>query len=110
MKLDNVIAVRPTKTVYRDGDKAIKLFVEGYSKSDILNEALNQARVEETGLNIPKIIEVTTIEGRWAIVSEFIEGNTLAELMEQYPDKLDEYLELFVDLQMDVSQKGSSTE
>ena len=61
MKLDNVIAVRPTKTVYRDGDKAIKLFVEGYSKSDILNEALNQARVEETGLNIPKIIEVTKV-------------------------------------------------
>jgi len=102
MKLDKVVAERPTKTIYRDGDKAIKLFVEGYSKSDILNEALNQARVEETGLNIPKVIEVTRVEGRWAIVSEFIEGNTLAELMEQNPGKQDEYLELFVDLQMDV--------
>ena len=38
MKLDRIIAVRTSKTVYRDGDKAIKLFDEGYSKSDILNE------------------------------------------------------------------------
>ena len=49
MKLDNVIAKRPTKTIYRDGDTVIKLFNEDYKKSDILNEALNQARVEETG-------------------------------------------------------------
>ncbi|MCI7759771.1 MAG: aminoglycoside phosphotransferase, partial [[Eubacterium] saphenum] len=71
MNLDKVIAVRNTKTIYRDGDKCIKLFNEDYSKADVLNEALNQARVEETGLNIPKIIEVTTVDGKWAIVSEF---------------------------------------
>ena len=45
--LDNPIAERKTKTVYKDNDKTIKLFVENYSKADILNEALNQARVEE---------------------------------------------------------------
>ena len=64
MKLDNVIAKRPTKTIYRDGDTVIKLFNEDYLKSDILNEALNQARVEETGLLIPKILEVTKIDGQ----------------------------------------------
>ena len=42
MKLDNVIAKRPTKTIYRDGDTVIKLFNEDYLKSDILNEALNR--------------------------------------------------------------------
>ena len=41
MKLDNVIAVRKDKTIYRDGDKTIKVFNENYSKPDILNEALN---------------------------------------------------------------------
>ena len=54
MKLDIVIAKRKDKTVYRDGDKAIKVFDANYSKANILNEALNQARIEETGLNIPK--------------------------------------------------------
>ena len=54
MKLDKVIAVRTNKTVYRDGHLAIKVFDSDYSKADVLNEALNQARVEETGLNIPR--------------------------------------------------------
>ena len=105
MNLDNVIAKRVRKTIYRDGNKSIKVFDEGYSKSDILNEALNQARVEETGIAMPKVIEVTAIDGKWAIVSDFIEGTTLAELMEKNPDKMDQYLEMFVDLQMSVHEK-----
>ena len=73
MKLDRVIAVRNNKTIYRDGDRCIKVFNADYSKADVLNEALNQARIEETGLNIPKVLEVTMIDGKWAIVSEYIE-------------------------------------
>lgn len=105
MNLDRVIAVRNTKTVYRDGDKCIKVFNEDYSKVDVLNEALNQARIEETGLHIPKIIGVTTMDGKWAIVSEYIKGKTLAQLMEEDPDRFDEYLDMFVDLQILVQSK-----
>lgn len=105
MKLDNIIAVRAQKTVYRDGDLAIKVFNESFSKSDILNEALNQARVEETGLNVPKLMEVTKIDGKWAIVSEFIEGKTLEALMKENPDKFDHYLNLFVDIQLEMHTK-----
>ena len=105
MKLDKIIAVRTGKTVYRDGDNCVKVFDKDYSKSDVLNEALNQARVEETGLNIPKIKEVTMIDGKWAIVSEFMPGKTLARLMEEEPEKKDEYLELFVDIQLSVHAK-----
>lgn len=102
MKLEKVIAVRTGKTVYRDGDLAVKVFDQDYSKADVLNEALNQARVEETALHIPKIVEVTKTDGKWAIVAEFITGKTLDRLMEENPDKTDEYLELFIDLQMQV--------
>jgi len=107
MKLDTIVAKRTSKTIYRDGDKSIKLFDADYSKADVLNEALNQARVEETGLNIPKVLEVTKIDGKWAIVSEFIEGKPLSELMETNTDKLDEYLDMFVNLQMKVHSKTS---
>jgi len=103
MKLEKVIAVR--KTVYRDGDKAIKVFSSNYSKANVLNEALNQARVEETGLNIPKLLEVTKIDGKWAIVTEFIEGKTLEQLMKENPLKYDEYMNLFVDIQLEVLSK-----
>ncbi len=106
MKLDNVVAVRSNKIIYRDGDKSIKVFDAEYSKADVLNEALNQARVEETGLAMPKVLEVTKVDGKWAIISEFVVGTPLSELMEKNPEKIDEYLEMFVDLQMKVHAKN----
>lgn len=106
MKLDKVMAQRTDKTVYRDGDKVIKVFSAEKLKSDVLNEALNQARVEESGLEIPKICDVTRLDdGRWAIVMDYIEGKTLAELMEEDKANYDKYLEKFVDLQLGVHSK-----
>ena len=105
MKLDRVIAVRNNKTIYRDENKCIKVFSADYSKADVLNEALNQARIEETGLNIPKVLEVTMVDGKWAIVSEYIAGKTLAQLMEEDPDSKDKYLEMLVDLQLEMHSK-----
>lgn len=105
MELKKVIAVRTSKTVYRDGDKAVKVFDEAYKKSEILNEALNQARIEETGLPVPKLLEVLKIDGKWAIVSEFIEGKTLQRLMDENPDKMDEYLNKFVDIQLEINNQ-----
>lgn len=106
MKLDRMIAVRNDKTVYRDGELCLKVFNEDFSKADILNEALNQARVEETGLHIPRVLSVTMTDGKWTIASDYISGKTLARLMEESPEKKEEYLELFVDLQLEVQSKN----
>ena len=84
---ENILAVRPGKTIYREGNTLVKVFDESYAKPDILNEALNQARVENIGINVPKVLEVKMIDGKWAIVSEFIEGKTLAQLMQENPAK-----------------------
>ena len=93
------------KKLYRDGDRLIKSFDESYSKAGILNEALNQARVEETGLNIPKVLGVTVVDGRWSLIWEYIEGETLESLMQKHPEKEDEYLDFFVDLQIRMSEE-----
>lgn len=106
MKLDRVIGVRNNKTVYRDGDVCVKVFGSDYSKSDVLNEALNQARIEETGLNIPKIREVTMIDGKWAIVSDHIQGKTLSQLMDEDIENKEKYIEFLVDLQLQVHSKS----
>ena len=99
---DNIIAVRSRKTVYREGDNVIKVFDTDFAKYDVLSEALNQARVENIGINVPKVVEVKTVDGKWAIVSEFIEGKTLSQLMKENPEKKEHFLEMFVDLQMQV--------
>ena len=105
MNLDRIIAVRNNKTVYRDGDRCLKVFDSSFSKADVLNEALNQARVEETGLNIPKIHEVTVIDGKWTIITDFVKGKTLEQIMSENPDKKNEYLDMFVNLQLNVLSK-----
>lgn len=98
-----LIAQRKNKEIYVDNDKVIKLFVEDHSQSDILNEALNQSRVDEySNLNVPKLIEVRKLENRWAIVSERVEGKTISQMMKEQPEKTDEYLNLFVDVQLTI--------
>ncbi len=93
------------KRVYRDGNVLVKQFDETYSKADILNEALNHARVEETSLNVPKLLGVTIVDGKWALQGEFIEGDTLETLMQKHPEKTDEYLDFFVELQIRMSKE-----
>lgn len=91
------------KKVYRDGDKAIKVFRAGFSKAEVLHEAINTARVEEMeGLNVAKILEVSLIDGCWAITKEFIDGKTLAQIMEEDPANRDKYIEQMVDLHLEL--------
>lgn len=102
-----VISRRKEKVIYRDGDNAVKVFSNRFPKSDILNEALNQSRVEETGLPIPALRSVSVVNGEWAITMEYVDGKTLAQIMEEDPDNFDKYLEQFVDLQIEVQSKKS---
>ncbi len=99
MNLDRVIAVRTNKTVYRDGDRCIKVFGADFSKTDVLAEALHQAHMEVTGLPVPRVLEVTPIDGNWAIVSEYIKGHSLAQIMEREPDRCEAAVMLLADLQ-----------
>lgn len=93
------------KEVYVEGDKIVKVFDDSFPKANILNEALNQARVEETDLNIPGIREVTKIGGKWAIVMDYIDGKTVAQLMREEPGKEEEYLDRMVALQVEMHSK-----
>ncbi len=101
MKLEKIIAVRTGKTVYVDGDVVIKVFDDSYPKANVLNEALNHARVEETALSVPKISAVSEADGKWSIEMQHVKGTPLSELMKD-SDGFDEYIDMFVDLQMKV--------
>lgn len=102
-----LVSSNATKRVYRDGDKAIKEFCKGFPKAEVLNEALISARVEEIGgINLPATLAVSVDEnGCWSITRDFVEGKTLQQLMEENPDKMDEYLNQIVDLQLLIHSK-----
>ena len=102
-----LISSTSTKSVYRDGNVAIKEFCEGFPKAEVLNEALCNARVEDLpGLHVPKILGVSVVDGKWSIMKEYIEGKTLEQLMEENPDKTQEYMEQMVDLQLEIHSKA----
>ena len=48
-----IIKERKNKVIYIEDDKCFKVFEEGYNVGHILNEALNQARVQDTDLKNP---------------------------------------------------------
>jgi len=107
MKLEkeNLIVKRSYKEVYKLGDEVVKVFAPFHSKAAVFNEALNTARVEETGLDIPKVKEVTTVNGNWALVIEHKAGQTLEELMESDPTNIETYMAQFVSLQLGMHEK-----
>lgn len=97
------LARRGNKVVYDLGDKIVKVFNETKPVSDVFNEALNLARINECGIRSPRALEVTQIEeGGWALVTSKVPGTTLAEKMAAEPARFYEYLEQFVDLQIEI--------
>ncbi len=103
-----LISQNATKSVYLDGDVAVKVFCQGFPKAEVLNEALISARVEAIGgINIPATLAVSVDQdGCWSITKEFIDGKTLKQLMEENPDKTDEYLNQMAELQLAIHSKS----
>ena len=98
------IVKRGNKTVYETDDAVIKVFNENKPVSDIFNEALNLARINDCGIRSPKIVEVAQIDGTnsWAIKTSRIPGITMSELMRTEPGRYYELLEQFVDLMIEI--------
>ena len=97
-----IIVERGTKTVYREGSKIIKQFKAGYPKSAVVKEAFNHALAEESGLNVPALLEVKNTGEGWALVIEAVEGKTMAQLMAEQPENLEALMEQFVEIQSDI--------
>ena len=109
MNMENAVLIveRPHKKVYKCEKNIVKVFHPEHPKADVFNEALNTARVEATGLDIPKVKEVAQVDGKWALFIEYKEGKTLEQMMEENPGSLEGYMERFVDLQLEVHGKRS---
>ena len=103
-----VMAERDNKTVYRDENKTIKVFKENYSKSDVMNEAFNQAVIEELGMNVPAFLEIRLVDSKLVTVSQYVEGKTLDEVMAENPESFDKYLDMFVSLQVEFHSKETN--
>ena len=106
-KKDAVLQERTDKVICRDKDTVLKVFGPNYKVSLILNEAMNEARAAETGLPVAKVLEVMKLRDHWCIRREFIEGETLADVMAKDKRNMAKYLKEFVAIQCQIFAKTS---
>ena len=106
-KQDSVLLERADKVVLRDKNSVLKIFGPSYKVSLILNEAMNEARAAETGLPVAKVIEVMKLRDHWCIRREWVEGETLADVMDKDKKNLQKYLRQFVAIQCEIFGKTS---
>ena len=83
----DIICRRANKTVYKVGNEVIKVSVPEHPKTGVFNEALITSYVESFGVPCAKVLYVKEFDGGWGLGLEYIEGQTLAEKMQNEPEK-----------------------
>ncbi len=100
MFLDKIIALRNDRTIYRNAGNCLKVFEKNISKAKVFTEAFNQTQAECAGVDVPSIKQIVQVDGKWAIVYDFIEGKSLEEKIDLGEESLTSCLETLVELQV----------
>lgn len=92
-----------TAEVFAYGNERVcKLFYEGYPGEYVALEFQNSKEMYKNRIKIPKPFQMITIENRKGIIYEQIDGKTLLNIMMENESNLDELLNIFVNLQLDI--------
>ena len=102
MNLGEPIASGNTANIYLHENKVIKIFKDHLPDTESENEARKQKVAFESGLRVPKILDIKKVNGQQAIIMEYVEGKTLGELVTENMDEVESFLEMSVDIQMDI--------
>lgn len=102
MNLDNEIARGNTAKIYYEDNKAIKVFNDFLSHNESLKEASKQSYAYSCGLPVPKVLDVTVINGKQAIIMEYVKGETLGDLFLKNKEQIECYLNTSVEMQLKI--------
>lgn len=102
MDLGTPIATGNTAKIYFLQNMAVKIFNETLPITESTYEANKQKFAYSCGLPVPKVIDVTEIDGKQAIIMEYIKGNTLGSMLIQNMQKAEYYMEIFIDIQQKI--------
>ncbi|MCA0987395.1 aminoglycoside phosphotransferase family protein [Guptibacillus algicola] len=109
MKLTSPIAEGNTANIYLRDNQVIKVFKGYLPHTEAVYEAEKQKHAYSRGLPVPKVIDVTKINGQHAIIMEYIKGKTLGELVLESSEKIDDYMRLSVDIQLSIHSKTTNS-
>jgi len=102
VNLGEPIAIGNTAKLYLYSNRIIKVFNKDLPPNVSLYEVKKQEYVYSCGLNVPKIVDMTEINNRQAIVMEYIDGNTLGDLLFNNVDQTEHYIRICVNVQQKI--------
>ncbi|MFC5602677.1 phosphotransferase family protein [Sporosarcina koreensis] len=99
MKLGKPIATGNTAEIYLHDNMVVKVFKDYLPETESEYEAAKQKFAYACGLPVPKVLDVTKIDGKQAIIMEYIKGRTLGDLLLETMEKAEHYIGLSIELQ-----------
>ena len=102
MKLEKPIARGNTAEIYLSENKIIKVFNDFLPANESIKEANKQKYAYSCGLPVPKVLDVAVINGKQAIIMEYVKGESLGDLFLNDKGKAEIYLNTSVDMQLKV--------
>ena len=102
MKLGTPMAIGNTAQIYLYENKIIKVFNDFLPESESLYEANKQKHAYSCGLSVPEVLDVTTIDGKQAIIMEYVKGRTLGDILSDHIDDIEYYMNISIDIQQQI--------
>ena len=102
MNLGKPIASGNTANIYLYENKIIKIFKDHLPDTEPEYETRKQRFAYGSGLRVPNIIDIRKVNGKQAIIMEYVEGHTLGELVMKNMENVESFLEMSVDIQMEI--------
>ncbi|TQR19428.1 aminoglycoside phosphotransferase family protein [Psychrobacillus vulpis] len=102
MDLGSPIAMGNTAKIYLWEDRIIKIFNDYLPVSESLYEANKQKFAYSCGLSVPKILDVTEIDGKQAIIMEYINGRTIGDILSENMQQAEYYMGISIDVQQKI--------
>ncbi|MGG3521735.1 aminoglycoside phosphotransferase family protein [Bacillus pseudomycoides] len=102
MNLGNPIAIGNTAKIYLYDNKIVKVFKKHFPNTESLYEAKKQEYAYSCGIQVPKVLEVTKIKGRQAIIMEYVKGKTVGDLLIHNMERAEHYISICVNAQQKV--------
>ncbi|EON72216.1 aminoglycoside phosphotransferase [Lysinibacillus sphaericus OT4b.31] len=70
--------------------------------TESLYEANKQSLAYSHDLNVPKVLDVTEIDGKQAIIMEYIKGRTMGEILSENMDQAEHFISVSIDIQQKI--------
>ncbi|MCK1997929.1 aminoglycoside phosphotransferase family protein [Psychrobacillus psychrodurans] len=109
MNLGVPIAIGNTAQIYLYENKIVKVFNDFLPDTESSYEANKQKFAHSCGLSVPKIFDVTTINGKQAIIMEFVKGKTIGNILSENMDQAEYYMNISIDIQRKIHMIGADS-